>query len=148
MLDIQIRGAEEFGILARRLKETGDKGLRRELLSGLQKAAKPAKADVRTSFATRLPQRGGLAAQMAGSRISLLSRAGNNPSVKIKVTSPHAVQPMDKGILRHPVFATGTWVEQSIEPGVFSEPIESRAPQMRQDMEQVLRRVAAKIERN
>jgi hypothetical protein len=37
-------------------------------------------------------------------------------------------------------------VQQGIEPGVFSEPIESRAPQMRQDMEQMLRRVAAKIE--
>jgi hypothetical protein len=147
MLDIEIRGAEEFGVLSRRLKEVGDKGLRRELLSGLQRAAKPAKVDVKASFANRLPKRGGLAAEMATSRVSLLSRAGRNPSVKIKATSPHSVGAMDKGRLRHPVFGNkDNWVDQSIEPGVFSEPIEARAPEMRQEMEQVIRRVAAKIE--
>lgn len=148
MLDIEIRGAEEFGVLSRRLKEAGDKGLRRELLSGLQRAAKPAKAEVKASFATRLPQRGGLAAQMATSRVSLLSRAGRNPSVRIKATSPHAVGAMDKGRLRHKTFGHEPWVDQAIQPGVFSDPIEARAPQMRQEMEQVIRRVAAKIERN
>ena len=146
MLDIQIRGAEEFGVLSRRLKEAGDKGLRKELLSGLQGAAKPAKADVKASFAARLPHRGGLAAVMATSRVSLLSRAGRNPSVRIKATSPHDVRGMDRGRVRHKVFGHEPWVDQAIEPGVFSDPIEARAPQMRADMEQVLHRVGAKIE--
>ena len=146
MLDIEIRGAEEFGVLSRRLKETGDKGLQKELRAGLQRAGKEGKDAVRPSLATVLPRKGGLAAQMAAGRVSLRAAgAGRNPRVRIVATTPHDLRSMDKGRLRHPVFGHKTWVQQVIEPGAFSKPIEERAPQMREDMEQVIRSVAAKV---
>ena len=148
MLDIQIRGAEEFGILSRCLKEAGDKGLAKELRAGLMRAAKPAKDAIRPSLAAKLPHRGGLAAEMAATRISLRAAgAGRNPRVRIVANAPHDLRKMDKGTLAHPVFGDRkVWRTQSIEPGVFSDPIQERAPQMRDEMGQAMRRVAAKIE--
>lgn len=149
MIDLVIRGgAEDMAVLSRRLKEAGSRDLTRELRAGLQRAAKPAKEDVRRSLASRLPHRGGLAAQMAGSRISLRATgSGRSPGVRIVANSPHDLRSMDKGTLNHPVFGNkDVWRTQAIEPGVFSEPIERRAPQMREEMTQAIRAVAAKIE--
>ena len=150
MLDIEIRGgAEDLAILAKRLKETGDKGLRKELLSGLQRAAKPAKAAVRASVLSELPHRGGLADLIGGSlKVTLNTRsAGRNPGVRIWSKDSHDISKLNKGELRHPVFGNRkNWVAQVIKAGIFTDPIEQRAPQMRQEMGQVMRTVAAKIE--
>lgn len=146
-VELRITGADDFARLSRRLREAGDKGLRKELLKGLQTAAKPAKDDVKRSFATRLPRRGGLAGVMARSRVSLRTRTGANPSIRIVATSPHNVRAMEAGTIRHPVYGNrGKWASQSIQPGVFTDPIEARAPEVRREMVKVMKTVA-KVER-
>ena len=151
MLDIQIRGAEEFGVLSRRLKAMGDdgKGLRKELYAGLNRAAKPAREAVKASIQSELPHRGGLADLIAGdTKVTFNKRGlGPNPSIRITSKSPHEIRKLNQGILRHPLFGNRkVWQSQKIPAGAFTDPIEKLAPQMRQDMEQVIRRVAAKVE--
>ena len=151
MLDIEIRGAEEFGTLSRRLKSMGDdgKGLRKELYAGLNRAAKPARAAVKESILSELPRRGGLADLIASdTKVTFNKRGlGRNPSIRITSKSPHEIRKLNQGILRHPLFGNRkVWQSQKIPAGAFTDPIEKLAPQMRVEMEQVIRTVAAKIE--
>lgn len=151
MIDLEIRNAEDFARAAKRLKAEGSqgKGLRRELLKGLNRAAKPAKDAIKPSVLVKLPHRGGLAATIAGDisvRQSNVS-TGANPRVRIVVRGNHDILGMDRGVVHHPVFGNrDAWRTQSIPARAFTEPVEKRAPQMRQEMSQVIRDVAKKVE--
>lgn len=142
-MDIVVSGAEDFAKLGKALRQVGDKELRRELFASLQRATKPTRAKVRESLGD-LPRRGGLAATMQASRLSTRSRAGGkNPSVRIEAKAPHDLRSMDRGRLRHPVHGNRkVWAVQSIEPGVFSKPIEEDAPQIRDEILSGMERVA------
>lgn len=146
-VDVTIEGAEKLAVLGKALRQVGDKELRRELFASLQRATKPTREKVRESLASDLPQRGGLAATMAASRLSTRSRAGGkNPAVRIEAKAPHDLRSMDKGRLRHPIYGSRKkWVTQAIQPGVFSKPIEDDAPQIRDEILAGMERVALKF---
>lgn len=135
-VDVTIEGAEKLQALAKALKQVGDKELRKELFSSLQRATKPTREKVRANLAADLPHAGGLAAIMAASRLSTRTRAaGKNPAVRIEAKAPHDLRSMDKGRIRHPVYGNRKkWATQQIEPGVFSKPIEEDAPQIRDEI--------------
>jgi hypothetical protein len=149
--DLRVGGADELNRLARRLKG-GDKALRKELYSGLQRATKPIRADVQRSLATRLPERGGLAQKMSKARVSSKVRTANrNTRLTIQVSSPRGedldVRAMDRGRLRHPVFGRrGKWVTQIIPPGAVSEPLEAGADHARREATAAMARVARQLE--
>lgn len=151
-MDLRVGGADELNRLARKLKEVGDKGLRKELYRGLQRATKPIRADVQRSLATRLPERGGLARKMSRARVTSKIRTANrNTRLTIQVSSPRGedfdVQAMDRGRLRHPVFGRrGKWVTQQIPPGAVSEPLEAGADTARTEATAALSRVARQLE--
>lgn len=143
MIEVEVEGAENLATLARALKQLGAKDLRRELYSGIQRAAKPTKGKVLASARSSLPSSGGLAALVAASKVSTRTRAtGKNPRVTIEARNGHDVRSMNAGRLRHPVFGTRAWVTQSIPAGWFSDPIEDEAPAMRREIETTMRRVA------
>lgn len=142
-------GADQLETLAKRLKATGDRELRKELLRGIREGTKGTKPDITRSLSTRLPRRGGLAARMATSRISTKTRlSGRNVGVRIEARAPHDIRGMNAGRLRHKVFGREQWVAQDIEPGAFTDPIEQDAPQIRDAVQRVMRDVANRIERN
>lgn len=147
MVEIIVRGAEDLATLSKALRQVGDKELRRELFASLQRATKPTREKVRQSLASDLPQRGGLAALMAASRLSTRTRAGGrNPTVRIEAKAPHDLRGMDRGRLRHPVWGSRErWADQSIEPGVFSRPIEEDAPAIRDELMAGMESVARKF---
>lgn len=142
-------GAQQLDELAKRLKAVGDKDLRKELLRAFREGTKGTKPEVTRSLASRLPQRGGLAARMATSRISTKTKlSGQKVSVRIEARSPHDIRGMNAGRLRHKVFGRDQWVDQQIEPGVFDNPIEQDIPQIRDALERVMRDLGNRIERN
>jgi hypothetical protein len=147
---LEIRGAEDFARLAARLREVGDKDLRRKLYKGLNAAAKSAKAAIKPNVRAKLPQRGGAAEFIASTlRVTQSNRGGGaNPRVVIWSKSNHNIRAIDRGQLRHPVYGRrNAWAVTQVEPDTFTEPIESRAPEMREEMVKVIRVVAAKVER-
>jgi hypothetical protein len=148
-VDLRITGAQDFARLSARLREVGDKGLRRELYKGLNAAAKPAKAAIKPNIRARLPHRGGAGDFVASTlRVTQSNRGGQNPAVIIWSKSNHNIRAINRGQLRHPVYGNKkVWANTAVEPDTFTEPIESRASQMRQDMEKVIKVVAAKVER-
>lgn len=150
MLDIEIRGAEEFGTLSRRLKAVGDRELRKELYRGLNRAAKPAKAKVKPNVAAEMPKKGGAATFITTDlKVTQSNRgAGRNPGITIWSKSPHDIRKINKGQLRHPVFGNRKkWATQSVPAGSFTDPIKEAAPEMRVEMERTIRDVAAKLGR-
>jgi hypothetical protein len=118
------------------------RSLRRELYKGLQRAARPAK-DAAREGASRLPQRGGLAARVAGARFSVRATAGRNPRVRITATEAGRgkvnLASLDRGRLRHPLFGDrGHWFSQAVPPQWFSGPIAARADAVRAELEQAV----------
>jgi hypothetical protein len=141
--DVTIAGTEALGALSRQLKEIGDKDLRRELLSGIQRAARPIKDAAKASAMSTLPASGGLNRRIAGGKFSVQTRTGRDPAVRIKAPGDAR---LDKGRLRHPVFGNRrVWVLQQIRPGWFSKPVEAGKDQVVADIEDVMGRVADRI---
>lgn len=148
-MDLSVTGAENLGVLARRLKEVGDKELKKELLRGIRLGTKGTHAKIRESALGNLPARGGLAAIIARSKISTKTRtSGRLTGIKITSTSKHAVDEINRGVLRHPVYGRAKWVTQSVPAGWFTDPIEADAPEIRDAIQRVMQDVAAKLERN
>jgi hypothetical protein len=140
--DIRVVGAERFGVVARKLKDVGDKDLRKELLKGLQEAAKPLKVAVANSARAKLPKRGGLAEFVASGKVTVNTRAGANPGITIKSQRGSGA---DKGTVRHPVFGSEVWVGQPVSPGWFTQTLTDAAPAVREELVKVIDDVAKKV---
>lgn len=145
--DLRITGTDDLARVARALKDAGDKDLRRELLRGINRALKPAKQAVKDAARSQLPQRGGLAAEVAASRISSSTRtSGRSPGVRVTgKKSGRDLRSIDRGRLRHPTFGRAPWVNQAVKPGFFSETLTEQAPRVRREVVDVLEDVAQKI---
>lgn len=148
-IDASVRGANELEALGRRLKEAGDKGLRRELLAGIRKTNKPTISAIRANARAELPHGGGLAEIVGSSRIGTRTKlSGKNVGVQIKGVGTVGLTSLNRGRLRHPVYGNrGTWVTQQIPAGWFTDPIEKDVPRIRAGIEDAMKTVARKIER-
>jgi hypothetical protein len=147
-VDISVQGANELAVIVRRLKEIGDKDLRKELYAGINRATKPLKQDVKEAAARDLPQRGGLASVIASSKLTTAKRGGGrNPGVRITgKLAGHDLSSIDRGRLRHPVFGNkNVWVNQTVAAGFFSKTIEAGAPKVRAELLDVLESVARRL---
>lgn len=153
-------GAEEFARLARRLKDMGETGLRAELTRAVNDAAEPFARQVSNAsyLYPYMPNR--YADVLAGDeRVSTLKRTGLSAyGVAVRLQGRlhrRQVQTLNRGIIRHPVFARSdllprqdwTWVTQTggMKPGFFDDAIREHVPQIRDDIQAAIRRVRDKL---
>lgn len=146
--DVRVSGANELAALTRRLKEAGEGGLKRDMLRGIRQGAKPLIEAARQSALDNLPQRGGLAQQVAETHFAVRTRtSGGNPGVRIVGPSTRHLKDMDRGKLRHPVFGhDDRWVTQAIKPGWWTDALNAHAPEVRVALIAVLDETARRIE--
>ena len=143
MIDPSIDPPDKLDLVVRTLRDLGDKDLARELSKGLNRATKDLKADAKAEAGRRLPQRGGLAARVAGAKLSTRRRSGRNPGVRIQAAGMAQLSGMDAGQVKHPVFGNrDVWVTQQIAGGWFSDPMEAGGPAVARAVEAVLDDVA------
>lgn len=152
-------GAEEFARLARRLKDAGETGLRAELTRAVNDAAKPFARQVSDAsyLYPYMPNRYAdvLAADES---VSTLKRTGLSVyGVAVRLQGRRhrrQVQTLNRGLLRHPVFPRSdegrdqwTWRTQTggMKPGFFDDAIREHVPQIRDDIQAAMGRVAGKI---
>src|SRR5262245_41038793 len=105
MVDITVTGADEFGRLARKLREAGAKDLRKELYAGINRAVKPLRTDVKTAAAEFMPARYG--PTLAGSlKVTARKRGGgSNPAIfLVGRAGNRRIDAVNRGQLRHPLF--------------------------------------------
>jgi hypothetical protein len=105
---------------------------------------------VKQSARDSLPKGGGLNEWAAASKITVRnSLTGARVGTRIVVGKrKHDISDLDKGSLRHPVYGNRKkWVSQSIAEGVFSKPLEHKAPEMQAALLAVMELTARQIER-
>lgn len=152
--DFYVTGADQFGRLARHLKEAGDKELRSELYKGINRAVKPIRRDVKNNLGTYMPQRYAdvlkpslrlTVGKKTGARsagIALKGRARGQAALR-------DLKPLDSGKLRHPLFGNRKhWKVTRIKRGFFSEQVHKHADTVRRDISNAMDDVSRKIARN
>ena len=152
-----VEGIESLAALARDLKAAGDKGLTKELRSGLQRSTRPLKAAAKAGALEHLPNSGGLAEEVAASRFTTRANLlGRNPSVKLVAAGrqnaegrKHDLDAMDRGRLRHPLYGRrkARWYTQLVRPGWFTESLQHAAPAVRSELDKAVAAVIAKLGR-
>jgi hypothetical protein len=147
---VPANASAELAGIAARLKATGNRGLRLELLRGLKAGAKPLIPDVRAAALEKLPRAGGLNEQVAGQKISVSVRTGaRTASVRLTTTAPDTAQ-TDQGFVRHPTWGRrgkGDWRQQPIPhaAGWWSDTLARDAPKVTAALMRVLNETAAAI---
>lgn len=145
------KGAGDFAALARRLKAAGEKDLRKELYSGITRATKPMRADIKQHSTGYMPSGYGATFQKS-LRLTAIKRASaKNPAVQIKAvgkgkTRPRQVGPINGGTLRHPLFGNREfWYTTRIKPGFFTKEAKKGAPQAAKEILKAMNDVAEKV---
>lgn len=147
-MDGSIRGAEDFLALSKALKKAGDKDLRKKLHKALQEAVKEVSPEAEQALADALPyaHRGKPVRQV------VLVKTGKDPGLTVGVRfgskrSTNARLANTKGLIRHPVFASGDkvrkdwyWVDQAVPEaeGWFDKTYTNAAPDVRKRIEQAM----------
>jgi hypothetical protein len=150
-VELEVRGAEQLAALSRRLRSAGTagKGLRRELLAGIQRSTKPIKAEVEASWASRAPHRGGLSQRPL--KLSTRTRAsGQKVGVRIVSASRdgYSLGQIDAGRVKHPVFGNRkAWAMTHIQPGIITDPQEQGAPDVRAEIVRAIENIGRRVER-
>ena len=140
---IEVRGAEQLKVLAKRLKDAGDKELKKELSQGIRQAMEPVKSAVRQSALDTLPQRGGLARRVAKTQ---LRTARSARGIRLVGKSSDSIRRMNAGTVRHPVFGNrDVWVDQKIPSGWWDRPTQASAARVRLELLKTMDRIAKKI---
>lgn len=148
MIGIEVAAPDKLDLVARVLRDLGDKDLRRELYAGLNRATKEVRAEAKAEAGRRLPQRGGLARTVSGARLSTRRVGGRNPGVRVVAKGLNQLSLLDKGAVIHPVFGNrDVWVTQKITGGWFSDPMEGSRDEIAREIDGMLDDVAAKAVR-
>ena len=146
-------GADELAFqlaaVARRLRETGDEGLARELQQEISRAGGPVKKRIRAGLKPHLPDRyaGVLDADLSLTQRSSTDTDGARVSIYASPkTRKRKLQLLEAGFINHPVYAQGlrsTWRWSNgqtggMVPGWFSGPVDEAAPDFRAAAERAL----------
>lgn len=144
----EIETAQNLDLVAKVLRDIGDKELSRELYRGLNRVTADLKKDAKAEALKRLPSRGGLARRVASSRMATKRLYGANPGLKITASGKAQLPAMDEGTVRHPVYGNrSTWVDQQVSGGWFSEPMFEGRDEIRSALDDLLEDLAAKAAR-
>ena len=149
-VDLNVHGAAKLGAVANRLKETGDKDLRKELYRGIQRAGKPARAAVVAAAREVLPKRGGVndfIADALKTRISTLANRSNDAAIRLTASRKGTdLRSINRGRLRHPVFGNRkAWSDTKVPKGWVEAAVVEQTPEIRKEIVKVLDDVAEKM---
>ena len=147
-VDLRVSGADDLERVARRLKEAGNKGLRRALLKRIREVNKDTITAIRANALATLPRRGGYADIIADSKIGTRTKmSGNSVGVSLQGRNGFDLRSLNRGRLRHPTYGHGPWVSQAVEPGFFTDPIEADLPRLQQGVVKAIDDIRDEIER-
>ena len=147
-------GADDFRLLAIRLKNAGETGLRRELDKAINDAAKPILTQIRTGLPDHLPDP--YAAVLDEDLRMGLSRRTNidTPGITLQATTRgiggrRRIRRLDDtGVLWHPFFGDRKrWYGQTshVKAGWFTDAPSHSAPQVRDAILSAMHDVASRV---
>ena len=147
--------AAEFRALAQRLKDAGERGLRRELTKAIRDAVEPLKADILNPahLDPHMPDNY-VPALLRDLKVTTFSRAGlaAGVSVRAEARTPRGnyrqVIQLEEGRIRHPLFGDRErWFTQfkGMRAGFFSDAVHEHGPQIVNDVVAAAHDAARKI---
>ena len=140
----EVRGAQDLAKLSKRLKDAGRNDLRKELLRGVRESGASTVLEIQESALEHLPRRGGLAEKVAAEKATMRASYGAG-GAKVSLRRKRG-RGLNAGRLRHPVYGNRrVWVQQSVDPNWFDDPIRDAAPEIRRKILAVVRTVLAKF---
>jgi hypothetical protein len=139
--------------VAKMIRESGDKELRKAFTKGTNEAVEPAKDAVRSSARSELPHRGGLAERVASSKFRVQRLTGKAPGIVLimRLAKEHGggsvdLKRMNSGSLRHPVYGhRGRWVLQSVRSEWFTRALDDVRPRVTRGVSAAVADVAAQL---
>lgn len=140
-------GGQDLARLTADLKAAARNDLRKEMLRGIRTITRPAVAAVKFSAEVRLPRRGGLAHEVATSKITARTSTSLR-SAGVRITRPVGAGLDRTGRFRHKVYGNPVWVEQQTDAeGWFTRPLEQLEPTVQRAMRRVLNDITRKLAR-
>lgn len=148
-------GVDQLKALSRRLKDFGDKGLKREFTREITAVLKPLrKEQLPHSAMITLPKRGGLNLKVAKTLYRVSRKTGvNQAGIRLQARYMYNIFRMDRGRLRHPVFKrkgeerrNAVWVNQNITPGWFTNPTNEAKPDIQAGMKRAMEHMARQLD--
>lgn len=144
---MQVRGAEKFAALSKRLKHA-PLDTRREFFRALNSATKGIRGDIKTRTPEFLPDvyAGVFTPDL---KLSTTRRAsGAGVGVRIRAKSKRNIRRPETGFIRHPLFGNRKhwFTTKTNKPHFFSEPAEEGADDARVKLLEAMDRIADKIE--
>jgi hypothetical protein len=158
--EFELRGAVNLARVAEALKAEGDtgKGFRKELRSGLVKATKPVRKELKAAIPGALPRRGGLAAEVAGSASFVLATSkSHGDAVGVRIQGRRngrrgsSLRRMNAGTVRHPVWGNSKkWVSQTagVDKGFLDRAFAKQEPAIKQAVLVAIQNTANRIHRS
>jgi hypothetical protein len=150
--ELRIVGADKFGYLAKALKESGNKDLRKELYKGIGRSVRPLSAAVKKGTASYFPRR--YALELKKSLRLKTKKLVRNPgitraaSAKTPRGKDRDLASLNRGRLRHPLYGNRRyWYDQDVSPNWWDEVLAEGADEVRQELVNVLDDIASKIEK-
>jgi hypothetical protein len=141
-MSVEVKGADQLARLAKALKEQGG-AIRKDFNKALTKAVQPLSRTVKQSAASTLPRRGGLAGDVARSRVSRrVSDNRHGAGLRVFVKGPYDLEALDRGIVHHP-----GGPDQRIPRGWWTKPTEATGPDVRRAVEAAMEDAKKKIDR-
>jgi len=148
----QDEGAAAFRAAAQALREAGDKDLRREVSASLREVTKPFGARIIRHGAVEMPHRGGLSARLAKARMTQTNAMnGRSPGIgmRFKVREGYDLAALDKGNLKHPVFARPgrprVWATQRVPRDAYTREFLAGRDQVAGELVHTLESVTERI---
>lgn len=150
--DVQMSGGAELYRLRTQLRKMGDTGLGKQIDRGMKRAVKPLGPEIVAEVPKAMPS--GYAPLLSKSmRFRLSSRTKRqSTTLTYKVFGDgkkerRDVPVLNRGRLRHPVFGKRrkAWVDQKVRSGFVDRPVDRLQPEMRREMQAVLKYVADQL---
>lgn len=131
--------SRDFDRIANELRAAADRKLQRRVAYAIAKIARPIGREVLEEGASEMPQRGGLADRVAASKVGVSSWfRGQTSFIAIRFRNSIRLKGLNRGYLRHPVFADSaetrdewTWVSQSVPGQAFTKALQKRQTAVR-----------------
>lgn len=149
MPNVSVHVDVEIEALVQRLRVAADVGLERELSNQITRAVQFLPRDARASAISRLPHRHGLGTWLMERTEFSQSTESSSGSVRVRTTatSPHAIDRIDAGTVRHPLFGDRRhWYTQNVNPGWWSTPVDAVKPDVESNAETAIETVARQID--
>lgn len=148
-------GAAQLNSLAAACRKAGN-GMEKELVDGIQNAAKGLDAAIRANIPPTMP-RGYEPVLAAGLQVKI-GRQTSGVIVKVTAKGHKGLRDLpriDAGLLRHPVYGRmrrtrrgwrpNPWVGQAVKPGVVTKPFNELEPKVLDELGKAVERIAQQI---